>query len=162
MKIFNATGWDREVLSGGKKYFFKAFSETDVVNESHVEHINNAYAYMGLIALNYDEGAMITYPTFEEYKASREMKALNAALKHAEEVLAYETNAQKAAKATPGAEHELRTFRTEKFEKNVKLITSWLKDAGYEKIVEAEEKTEVVEKRPNWKKEVKSGNITTA
>jgi len=153
MKVWNVTGWDREVKAGGKKYAIKAFSESkDIYDIYHVEHIANAYGYMGLVALNYDDGQEKVYPTYTEYKKAQEIKGLLAALKHAEDVLAYETNAKEACEKTPNAVHELRTFDVNKFKNNVKLITKWLTEAGYDDKVKEDAASEVVAKRPNWEK----------
>ena len=152
-KIFNVTGWRREVMAAGKKYTFEPFSESkEIYDLTHVEHIELSHGYLGLIGLNWDEDREKQYGDYKTYKKEKEIKGLLAALKHAEQCLAYETNAKEACEKTPNAAHELRTFNVKKFKDNVTLINRWLAEAGYDDEVKKEAVKEVVAKRPDWSK----------
>ena len=151
--FFNATGWERKAKAAGKEYVFAPFSESkEIYNLDYVEHISNAYGYLGLVGLNYDENQEKLYGSYAEYKKAREIKALVACLKHAENVLAFETNAKEACEKAPNAVHELRTFDVKKLKNNVTMISQWLRDAGYDDQIQKETAAEVVAKRPDWSK----------
>lgn len=152
MKIWNTTGWEREVGAGGKVYIIKPFAEIEIYNPEHAEHIGNTFAYQGITVLDYNEGMQKLFPTYDEYKKDKEIKALTECLKHYQMVLDCEVNGEEAARNTKGASGELRTFNVDKHEKNVKYILSWLKAAGHVEMVKKQESEKVVLTRPDWSK----------
>ena len=163
MKVWNTTKWEANVKAGGKIYSFIPFEEKEIYNVEHCLHIHDTYGYLGLTMLNYDDDGMKkTYKNFVDFKSAMEVNALKKTLEHWEKLLASEINAKEACVKTAGAEHELRTFKVDFFEDKVKNIKQWLKEAGYVKQVDDSKKKEDEIKRPDWKKEVKDVNVTTA
>jgi len=175
MKVWNATGFNYEngkdlegfgkveVVAHGKKYDFKPYEEKEIYNTDHAIHIGTSFGYLGLVALDYDSADKKRFPTYESYKAAKEQAALKAVLEHQEKALSSESNGEKAAKQTTGAEHEVRMFNTSRFEKNIKIINGWLTDIGYKKEAKKETMSNVEIKRPDWRKELKEdGGVHTS
>lgn len=149
MKVFNPSGWKVEAKAAGEFYDLPAFAEVEIYDIYHVNHICQSLKYRGIVSLEYGPKAREEFKTFEEYKKSQEIKGLKALLDFKERCLNDEKQAQKEAKAQ-GSTADVENIVVDKFEKEVKLVKTWLKEAGYK--AEEVKMEEVVEKRPSWDK----------
>lgn len=154
MKVFNPTGWDVEAKAAGKKYIIPAFSDLEIYDVYHVQHIINSFENNGIVDLEYGSKAKEDFPSFTEYKKSQEIKGLKNALKYRRQILSYEKAAEAEVKAAgpKGILHQ-STLDVKSHEENVKFVEKWLKEAGGELKKVLQEK-QIVKDRPKWETSV--------
>ena len=149
MKVWNTTGFKVEAGAMGTSYVFEAFEEKEVWNTEHAVHLEKSFADSGIVMLNYDKSAESKYTTYDEYKSSKEVWALKKVLSRYETALNDSKQYLKDVKQSGGTEADKETAGVDKFEEKVKLIKSWLKEAGE---AVTDNKPTSVPKRPNWRK----------
>jgi len=149
MKCWNTTGFKVEAGAGGKLYYFGAFEEKEVWNEEHAVHLEKSFMDQGIVCLNYDESAKVKFPTYDEYKSYKELEGLKKALSRYEQALADERQYVKDVNKNSGSEADKAFAKVADFEENVKLIKSWMKEAG---AVITEKKADTIPKRKDWRR----------
>lgn len=153
MKVWNPTGWTIEARAAGEWYNVPAFSELDIYDLYHVNHLLMHYKTQGLVSLEYGIKAKEKYPTFEDYKKAQEISGLKAILKTFEDALRDEEQFMKDVVKKGGSEKDKSVSNVEMFEQKIKHIKQWLKEAGYSVLAERKVEEENL-RRPDWKKEV--------
>ena len=161
--IFNTTGFPVEVKAAGQRYIFEPFESKEIYHQDHVVHIRDTFKYKGLVHLDYNEREQGIYETFNDFKTAKELEGLKDALKFKEQVLRDEKQASIEMMRQRGAStSDKDNLQVEKFEKEVRLISSWIKDAGGSVTRKAVQEN-VVAKRPDWRgKDVKDDSTKLA
>ena len=149
MKVFNPTGWTIEGGAHGQPYKVEAFSELDIYDIWHVNHLLQSLKRKGLVSLEYGPKAQEKYPTFEEYKTAQEISGLKQILKTKEQCLRDERQAERDLKERKGGEGYKALLNSERFMKEIALIKSWIAEAGGT-ITKKADAFPVVAKRPDW------------
>ncbi len=154
--VFNPTGWDANVKAMGYEYSIPAFTEIIIHDLWQAEHIVKSFKYLGVVPVEYGETASKNFATYEEYKTSQEIKGLKEVLKFKEQCLRNEMQAEKdIITSGKGNEGYKAMLNKERFQRDIDLIKTWIREAGGE-IEKKAERVTVVEKRPNWKNDLKN------
>jgi hypothetical protein len=153
MKVWNVSGWTIEARAAGENYDIPAFSEIDVYDLYHVNHLLTHYKTQGLVSLEYGPKMKEKYPEFKDYKKAQEISGLKALLATYETALRDEEQFMKDVVKKGGSEKDKSVSQVEMFENKIKHIKTWLKEAGYSVMEEKKLENEGM-RRPDWKKEV--------
>jgi len=153
--VFNPTGWDAEVKAMGYEYKIPAFTEIIIHDLWQAEHIVKSFKWLGIVPVEYGETMQKKFETYEEYKQNQEIKGLKEVLKYKEQCLRNEMQAEKdIITSGKGNEGYKAMLNKERFQRDIELVKTWIREAGGE-IEKKAERLTVVEKRPDWKKGLK-------
>ena len=148
-KLWNVTGFETEAKCEGKTYNLEPFSEVNIYNDDHYNHIIKHQAHLGIVGLDEEEGAL----NYKGYKKNREREGLRKALAFKEQVLSDEVTAVKEMRAKGAPETDKKGTNEEKFREEVRLLKRWLKEAGENtKVFDIPDS--VVKDRPSWEGEI--------
>ena len=152
MIAWNVTGFKVEAKAGGEEYLFEPFSEADIYDLAHLDHVLRENKDYGIVGLIYGPQMKAKFTKFEDYKKAQEILGLQRCLNFWQRVLLDEEQAMRDAKKD-GSEMDKSLTKIEEFETKIDYLKIWLKDDGFSAKEERKLESDSM-KRPDWKKNI--------
>lgn len=131
MKIFNPTGWTREIKVDSKEYKLAPFGFMEFSDEyGQIIVSSENYRNLGVVSLDYDDVEKARFRNFEAFKKFKAISGLKKLLEHLNRLKSYEISAYDAMmkeKNNAEKKESVRiTANVHRFDPEIELAEKWL------------------------------------
>lgn len=131
MKVFNPTGWTRNLMVDSKQFKISPFNFMEFSDDyGQILVTSEVNRDLGIVPLEYDDGARAKYRNFEVFKRAQAISGLKTLLSHYYRVRSHEISAYDAMvkqNSHPDTKQAERiTANVNRFDEEIALVEQWL------------------------------------